>query len=290
MTPKHEKRAGRHAAGGIPEPATLPVATRAWCVRDPQVPRSKSAFPMPSWPSEPRLRPAKFILLDTASATSATASMLGFEGERWGPAGQALLYGCAVIGRTADWRIERELMFYPDDLPDSGVATLRQYVQQRTWCRGARPRRDEDAEPELVWREEARLGVPVNGRSIKVQLLPLSEFLKLFFCVACEDRALIIGYNLPRQLSRLASDWHEVKKGENLGGWSLNPWTFRDPKTGERRPSAGWRPSIICKRVAPDVTFIKFTGRRGSLYSGEFLDVANLAHALTGRHWTLLRH
>ena len=59
--------------------------------------------------------------------------MPGFEGERWAPAGQALLFGCAVIGRTADWRIDREVIFYPDDLPESGVVALRKYVQELTW-------------------------------------------------------------------------------------------------------------------------------------------------------------
>ena len=89
-----------------------------------------------------------------------------------------------------------------------------------------------DPEPDLIWRDEARLGTPVNGRSIKVQLLPLSEFLKLFYCVAYEDRSLIIGYDLPRELTRLASDWHEIKKGEKVGGWKLALWTYLDPNTG----------------------------------------------------------
>jgi hypothetical protein len=213
--------------------------------------------------------------------------MSGFEGERWTAAAQELLFGSAVIGRTADWRVERELIFYPDDLPDAGVATLRKFVGESTWCRGARPRKEEDAEPELIWRQETQLGVPVNRRSIKVQLLPLSEFLKVFYCIAYEDRALVIGYNLPRALTRLASDWHEVKKGKYVGAWKLVLWTFQDPNTGKRRPSAGWRPRIILKRVTPDVTFIAFAERRGSRYRGEFLDLANLAHALTGRHWTL---
>jgi hypothetical protein len=214
--------------------------------------------------------------------------MPGFDGERWDPAAQELLLGCAMIGRTADWRVERELIFYPDDLPNTAVATLCKYVEERTWRRGARPRKEEDAEPELIWRQDAQLGVPVNGRNIKVQLLPLSDFLKLFYCIAYEDRALIIGYNLPRVLARLASDWHEVKKGEYVGAWKLVLWTYQDPNTGKRRPSAGWRPRIILKRVTPDVTFITFAERRGSRYRGEFLDLANLAHALTGRHWTLV--
>jgi hypothetical protein len=170
-------------------------------------------------------------------------------------------------------------------LPESGVVALRKYVQELTWRLGARPRKEGDPEPDLIWHDEARLGTPVNGRSVKVQLLPLSEFLKLFYCVAYEDRSLIIGYDLPRELTRLASDWHEVKKGEKVGAWKLALWTYLDPNTGRQRPSAGWRPRIILKRAAPNVTFIEFTGRRGSRYRGEFLDLSNLAHALTGRHW-----
>jgi hypothetical protein len=213
--------------------------------------------------------------------------MSGFEGERWAPAGQGLLFGCAVIGRTADWRIDREVIFYPDDLPESGVVALRNYVWALTWPCGSRPRKEGGPEPDLIWRDEARLGTPLNGRSIKVKLLPLSEFLKVFYCVAYEDRSLIIGYDLPRELTRLAAEWHEIKKGEKVGGWKLALWTYLDPSTGKRRPSAGWRPEVILKRVAPNVTFIEFTGRRGSLFRGEFLDLSNLVHALTGRHWTL---
>jgi hypothetical protein len=212
--------------------------------------------------------------------------MPGFEGESWAPAGQALLFGSAVIGRTADWRIDREVIFYPDDLPESGVVALGKYVEERTWRRGARPQKEADPEPDLIWRDEARLGTPVNGRSIKVQLLPLSEFLKLFYCIGYEDRSLIIGYGLPRELTRLAAEWHEIKKGENVGGWKLTLWTYLDRDTGKRRPSAGWRPQVILKQVAPNVTFIEFTGRRGSLFRGEPLDLSNLAHVLTGRHWT----
>jgi hypothetical protein len=127
-----------------------------------------------------------------------------------------------------------------------------------------------------------------------VELLPLSQFLKIFYRIAYEDRALVIGYNLAFDLTRLAALWREVKKGRNVGAWHLDLWTFRDPMTGEERPSAGWRPGVILKRTAPDVVFIEFTGRRRESegakdlrYRGEFLDLSNLARALTGRHWTL---
>jgi hypothetical protein len=271
---------------GISEPVTLPVATRTWCVRDPQRPPGAAIAPKPRrW--KPPLRPRKFIAFVTECATSATASVPGFEREQWGSAGQAILFGSAIIGRTSDWRAERELIFYPDDLPDAGVAALRQFMAERTYVCGAPQLKDGGAEPYLIWRDAARLGTPINGRTIKVELLPLSAFLKLFYRVGYEDRALIIGYDVPSHLSRLASEWHEVKKGENIGGWKLVLWTFCDPNTGKQRPSASWRPCIILKRAAPNVTFVEFTGRRWSRYRGEFLDLSNLAHALTGRHWKL---
>ena len=165
----------------------------------------------------------------------------------------------------------------------SSSRSARRYISERTHICGAAPRNDGGAAPYRIWRDEARLGTPINGQSIKVWLLPLLQLLKLFYRVAYDDRALIIGHNLPFGLARLASDWHEVKKGKNVGAWKLDLWTFQDPNTGEQRPSAGWRPCIILKRATPNVTFIEFTGRRGSLYRGEFLDLANLARALTGR-------
>jgi hypothetical protein len=262
--------------------ATLPVATRAWCIRDPRKPRDEPAVPKSE--RKPAPRPAKFIALGTDCVGSTTASITGFKGECWAWQGQALLFGYAVIGRTSDWRVEREVIFYPDGLLDSGLAVLRQYVEERTYPRGARPRKEGDAEPDLIWRDE---------RSVIVDLLPLSQFLKVFYWVAYKDRALIIGFNLPLDLARLAAHWHEAKKGRNVGAWHLDLWTYLDPATGEERPSAGWRPGVILKRKAPDVVFIEFTGTRGSegekgsRYRGEFLDLSNVAHALTGRHWTL---
>jgi hypothetical protein len=55
-----------------------------------------------------------------------------------------------------------------------------------------------------------------------------------------------------------------------------------------------YRPFVDIKHVNPDVNFIEFSvarsdkeGEKAPRYRGEFLDVSNLAHALTGRHWTL---
>jgi hypothetical protein len=176
------------------------------------------------------------------------------------------------------------VIFYPDDLPHAGLALLRQYVSDRTYQRGARPRNEGDALPDSIWRDERR---------VVVQLLPLSGFLKLFYLVGYRDRGLVIGFDLASHLSRLATDWHEVKKGPNVGAWHLDLWMYFDAATGTMRPHV-WRPPVIISRKTADVVFIEFKGcpadrpgEKGSRYHGEFLDPANLARGLTGRHWTL---
>src|SRR5689334_4105538 len=110
MTRHHYGLAEKHSGAEIPEPVTLPVATRAWCVRDPRGPDDENAAGPKTKQRRRQPRPTKFIALGTECVTSATASMPGFGPECWAAAGQALLVCCVVIGRTADWQIERELI------------------------------------------------------------------------------------------------------------------------------------------------------------------------------------
>ena len=131
-----QKSAGHHESPITPEPATAPVATRTWCVRDPRAPEDDQAELKPAGHWKPPARPKRFLALQTESVASATVLMPGFEGERWASEGQALLFGFAAIGRTYDWRVEREVIFYPDDLPDSALAALRGYIDDRTYRRG----------------------------------------------------------------------------------------------------------------------------------------------------------
>jgi len=256
-------------------PPTLPVATRAWSVPDGAKPVGRPSFVK---------RPSRFIALDVSVAGSAIQTMPGFDDARWAPEGQPFVVGNAVIGRTYNWAIEREIIFYPDELPESGKAVLRQYVDEHTYRRGARPQTESDPEPDLIWRDEHR---------ITVELLSLNKFLKRLYYVGYKDRGLFIAYALPWVLSRLATEWDEVVKGPNAGAWQLTLWTYRDPVTGEERPSAGWRPLVILKRVTPDVVFTEFSscrgdkGEKGSRYKGQFFDPTNQLNGLTGRHWTL---
>lgn len=265
-----------------PQPVKLPIATRAWCQRD----EARATPKLPTLTADRSIpgRPIRFIVLGTDCVGPATQTMPGFTGERWAPEGQGLLFGWAAIGRTYDWRIRREIIFYPDDLPKSGVNLLRRFIEERTYRLGAPARNAGDAEPDLVWRDQ---------RDITVKLLPLSQFLKLFYRIAYNDRSLVIGDGLPFVLSRLAAEWHETVKGKNVGAWRLTLWTYPDAATGEQRAHI-YRPFVDIKHVNPDVNFIEFSvsrpdkeGEKAPRYRGEFLDVSNLAHTLTGRHWTL---
>jgi hypothetical protein len=163
----------------ILSPPTLPVATRAWSVPDGAKPAGRPSFVK---------RPSRFIALDVSVAGSAIQTMPGFDDARWAPEGQPFVFGSAVIGRTYNWAIEREIIFHPDELPESGQVILRQYVDERTYRRGARPQKEGDPEPDLIWRDE---------RHITVELSSLSDFLKRLFYVGSKDRGLIIAWGLP---------------------------------------------------------------------------------------------
>jgi hypothetical protein len=162
-------RKARYAAMAklTPQPVKLPIATRAWCQRD-QVRTAQKSLPSTTDEAKPR-RPTRFVVLGTGCIGPATQTMPGFTGERWAWEGQGLLFGWAATGRTHDWRIRREIIFYPDDLPESGVTLLRQFIEERTYRLGAPARNEGDAEPDLVWRDQ---------RDIAVKLLPLSDRLQ----------------------------------------------------------------------------------------------------------------
>ena len=258
----------------LPAPK-LPVATRAWSVPDGAKPAGRPSFVK---------RPSRFIAVDVSVAGSAIQTMPGFDDRQWAPEGQPFVFGSAVIGRTYNWAVEREIIFHPDEFPDSGKAILRQYVEERTYRLGARPQKEGDPKPHLIWHE---------GPRVIVELLSLRDFLKRLFYVGYKDRGLIIGCGLPWVLSRLAADWDDVTKGPNAGAWQLSLWTYPDRVTGEEHPSAGWKPLVILKRVTPDVVFTEFTSCRGdergkgSRYKGQFFDPTNHLNGLTGRRWTL---
>jgi hypothetical protein len=180
-------------------------------------------------------------------------------------------YRFIVDGKCLD-----EVLFYADDLPDSDLRTLEQYAE--THC-----------------------AETVTGR--KLSLLTQREFLKRFYREVYKSRCLLVGFNLPFDLSRLAYDVLPAR-GRFAGGLSLGIWTYFD-EAGNERPHQ-YRPRIGIKHIDSKRALKGFTGQnepdetdlipedsvdgepqKGYKFRGHFLDLRTLAFALTDKGYTL---
>jgi len=110
-------------------------------------------------------------------------------------------------------------------------------------------------------------------------LMNRSEFVRRVFWKSVREGELIVGFNLPFDLSRLAVKWTEGRKGD----WSLALSSlWRNPKTGRVVPNPK-RPRIVIDAQNSKMAFI----RLGSLLhpeewpnQGRFLDLRTLGWAL----------
>ena len=114
---------------------------------------------------------------------------------------------------------------------------------------------------------------------------------RVFRPVAIEQRGMVVGFNLPFDLSRLAIESGEAR---NLfrGGFSFALWDYFDKERGE------WRENPFCPRVCVKSLDSKraFIGFTRPMTSGEecertcrghFLDLRTLAFALSAKSHTL---
>jgi hypothetical protein len=199
--------------------------------------------------------------------------MLCFDCETTLDYAQALTFGFARLFRL-QWRPRSvklkcigEFCFHADELPQTdpgGYETLRAY------CRGRLPALDPPDEPfpqALLW------------------LTPRSKFVELFYDYAYQQRAMVVGFNLPFDISRLAVKWGTVRgRGPFYGGFRfvLSEAAGRDGKPRE----ALWRPPIAIKPIDSKRALIGFL-RPSRLnpgfehQSGQFLDLHTLVRALT---------
>jgi hypothetical protein len=203
-------------------------------------------------------------------------AILVFDTETRIDATQRLTFGSwrfIVEGRCLE-----EGLFSAPDLPDEDRRILERYV--------AKHKADTVSEG--------------NG---KLLLLPLGEFLDKVFMAAYRGRCLVVGFNLPFDLSRLASDFASAR-GRFAGGFSLGIWTYRDKEGGET-PNR-FRPRIGIKHIDSKRALKGFTARnapdrsdlipedsetgnpeKGYKFRGHFLDLRTLAFALTDQSYSL---
>jgi hypothetical protein len=133
----------------------------------------------------------------------------------------------------------------------------------------------------------------VRWHSRWIRLMSAREFLDKVLWTVAELDGLIVGFNLPFDLSRLALGWSDARR-HYRGGFSFHFWKFKDRKTGKHRPS-WYRPLIRIKHLDSKRSFIRFTQPRrerdnraqGAFLESHFLDLRMLAFALTSAGHTL---
>lgn len=128
------------------------------------------------------------------------------------------------------------------------------------------------------------------ARLHRLTCIPVDEFIdRIFFGMAYEFRATIVGLNLPFDISRLAIN-HGTARGKQMGGG----FTFKLSK------QKFW-PNVQIKHLSNRSAFIQFTTRPGRFDTrgmrkrrqkalprrGYFLDLRTLAGALTSQSFSL---
>ena len=108
----------------------------------------------------------------------------------------------------------------------------------------------------------------------------------VFFPLAVEQRAVVVGFNVPFDLSRLAVDFAPKEKLKDKRGWK-EKWTLR--LVPEENPAFPHLPGIHVTHVDARMSFISFTGIKGKplAYRGAFVDLKAFVAALTGASHSL---
>ncbi len=208
--------------------------------------------------------------------------MLVFDCECRVDKNQSLTFGSyrfLVAGRCLE-----EGLFYADDLTADERAVLEQYAREHpadTDPRGI-PERDIPSKSEL-------------------RLMPVAKFRWLLHRVAYKGRGLLVAFNFPFDISRLAIDY-VPSRDRFLGGFTFRFFQYRDER-GLQRVNP-YRPGIAVKHMDSKRALKGFTGaidpdkldqipegelkpKKGYVFRGHMLDAKTHAFALTDRSLSL---
>jgi hypothetical protein len=162
-----------------------------------------------------------------------------------------------------EYRCLEEGIFYADDLNAAQVEILKCYAHS----------------------EIADSEVQAFPPKLKLALYSRSIFLKKVFWKAIQRGSLIVAFNAPFDLSRIAVDWGRASDG----GWSLMLSQWLNPKTGQLEEDT-FRPRIVVKSLNSKTAFIslRFPRPNKQLWPiGRFLDLRTLGWALHNRSHSL---
>lgn len=201
-------------------------------------------------------------------------SMLVFDTETTVDATQRLLFGSYRF--IFDGECQEEGLLYADDLSQEELKTLQCYAKKHP---------------------------AATAEKATLKLLSRREFLKKLFEAIYKGHSLLVGFNLPFDLSRLGFNVGAARR-EFGGGFSLGLWSYTDQAKNEHADP--YRPRITIKHLDSKRALMSFTGRKeadpadlipedskdgkpqkGYRFRGHFLDLKTLAFAQTDRGHTL---
>jgi hypothetical protein len=278
-----------------PTPEPLPVALRAFTETPPD-PDAKNTRRKPRNPGGRgrAQREDRYVLVIDTETTTCRAQRLTFGVYRYyrtRRAGGKLV--CVDEGT-----------FHDDELPErdaGGYRLLWGYAK----CR----------EPAVITPEHPDWKPEDWDAAIQIRLLSASEFRELLYVAAYENRALVVCFNLPFDLSRIATGWTETLGGKTRrqrsessfnGGFTLR-YFEHNGKPNRFRPELQVK-TIDSKRAlkrfnVPHKIENRNRDAEGKPFRGHLLDLRTIAFALTdrarhprnarhrsGRHVGVLRH
>ena len=195
------------------------------------------------------------------SPVGAPQHVLVFDTETTTDATQALLFGSYRLHR-ADGRLVQEGLIHADDLPSEHLTVLSAYRESHA----------------------------ADNRG-RLRLLSRSQFVVwLIWKIGYESRALIVGFNLPFDFSRIALGWRPARNG----GFTLR--LFESVDADGRVWTHKWRPELTVKALDSKRQLMNFTTPKrldpenrvdGRGYRGRFLDLRTEAYALSDRSHSL---
>jgi len=158
-----------------------------------------------------------------------------------------------------------EGLFYADDLPPADVKTLESYRDHR----------------------KTTANIEWFPAKMTLRLMTRSSFVNRIFWKSIRWGELVVGFNLPFDLSRLAARAANGRKGS----WSLGLSTRKSRKTGELEANPE-RPRIVITSMNSKMAFIKLGSIRHRdewPNDGCFLDLRTLGWAIRNEAYSLKR-
>ena len=137
---------------------------------------------------------------------------------------------CGSYRCFTDGVCQEEGLFFGTDLPDHDREVLEHYVA----------------------------GHSAEAESKELKLLTLQQFHSKFYLAVYKGRCLLVGFNIPFDLSRIARNF-AAARGRFAGGFSLGLWSYLDESGSECENK--YRPRIAIKHIDGKRALKGFTAR-----------------------------